>query len=262
MFSKSRKDRGFTLMEVLAVVAIIAVLVAVAVPGFTASKEKAREVTDIANIRGYYAEILVNSVDDPDCEPITVNLVQAKNGWNSYDGQTTLEAIGKVVGTPQANGTCEISWSGEDNKAVFSFKGPLPVDFTNPGRNDETGWEFAELISYFYNNDQFSQYVKSRMHNVRDPYDNFMMIQTSDGQVTGALKELMEKAGYQESDIKAVMHPNTFYVYLDLDANPIGFSYAIGGGQSHLVLGDEEYTTGGDAENQAAVSDYVTRHSS
>ena len=45
-----RKNRGFTLAELLIVVAIIAVLVAVSIPIFTAKLEKSREETDIANM--------------------------------------------------------------------------------------------------------------------------------------------------------------------------------------------------------------------
>lgn len=50
----NRKD-GFTLAELLIVVAIIAVLVAVSIPIFTSRLEKAREATDLANLRAAYA---------------------------------------------------------------------------------------------------------------------------------------------------------------------------------------------------------------
>ena len=52
MFKKLKNSKkGFTLAELLIVVAIIGVLVAVSIPIFTAQLEKAREATDLANIR-------------------------------------------------------------------------------------------------------------------------------------------------------------------------------------------------------------------
>lgn len=52
-----KKDqRGFTLAELLIVVAIIGVLVAVSIPFFTSQLEKAREATDLANMRAAFAE--------------------------------------------------------------------------------------------------------------------------------------------------------------------------------------------------------------
>ena len=50
-----RNKKGFTLAELLIVVAIIAVLVAVAIPVFTEQLEKSREATDVANLRSAYA---------------------------------------------------------------------------------------------------------------------------------------------------------------------------------------------------------------
>lgn len=52
-----RNQKGFTLMEMLIVVAIIAVLVAVAIPVYTSQMHKVRVAADWANVRAYYAQI-------------------------------------------------------------------------------------------------------------------------------------------------------------------------------------------------------------
>ena len=67
MLKKLTNKKGFTLMEMLIVVAIIAVLVAIAIPTFNAALTKAKQSADVANIRAYYAvkqvEAISNSAD-------------------------------------------------------------------------------------------------------------------------------------------------------------------------------------------------------
>ena len=50
-----KNKKGFTLMEMLIVVAIIAVLVAIAIPVLSNNLHKAKVAADWANLRSYYA---------------------------------------------------------------------------------------------------------------------------------------------------------------------------------------------------------------
>ena len=72
---KLKNSKGFTLMEMLIVVAIIAVLVAIAIPTFTNQLEKAREATDLANLRGAYAQVMAAALTNSEADP-TINLVR------------------------------------------------------------------------------------------------------------------------------------------------------------------------------------------
>lgn len=66
MLKKLKKNKkGFTLAELLIVVAIIGVLVAISIPIFTSQLEKAREAVDMANIRSAYAEVSADVLTDP-----------------------------------------------------------------------------------------------------------------------------------------------------------------------------------------------------
>ena len=62
MFKKLSKKKGFTLMEMMIVVAIIAILMAVIIPSFKTAIDGANIATDEANLRAYYAEAMANSV--------------------------------------------------------------------------------------------------------------------------------------------------------------------------------------------------------
>ena len=55
MFKKLNK-KGFTLAELLVVVAIIGVLVAISIPIFTSQLEKARDAVTLSNLRAAYAQ--------------------------------------------------------------------------------------------------------------------------------------------------------------------------------------------------------------
>ena len=83
---KKTNKKGFTLAELLVVVAIIAVLVAIAIPIFTSQLEKAREATDAANIRAAYAEVVSEKITDGDKGTTIkkeVTLTQTQDGWQS-----------------------------------------------------------------------------------------------------------------------------------------------------------------------------------
>lgn len=88
---KTNNKKGFTLAELLVVVAIIAVLVAIAIPIFTSQLEKAREATDAANLRAAYATAAANQISSQNdngtisTSDTTVTITQTKEGWDSVD---------------------------------------------------------------------------------------------------------------------------------------------------------------------------------
>ena len=88
----AKRDHGFTLMEMLIVVAIIAVLVAVAIPTFSSQLHKARVATDWANVRSYYAQLQYDFMETGKINKAYLHPwgVNGENGLTSVtlDGQT------------------------------------------------------------------------------------------------------------------------------------------------------------------------------
>lgn len=93
---KKNNKKGFTLAELLIVVAIIAVLVAIAIPIFTNQLEKSREATDKANIRSAYAEVVTAYMEDGQTHTATVAAQQKKANWQS-DGDKDKVMVGADI---------------------------------------------------------------------------------------------------------------------------------------------------------------------
>lgn len=86
MLKKFTNKKGFTLMEMLIVVAIIAILIAVAIPTFNNSLNKARVATDEANIRTGYAAVAVEVLNSK--ESVTKVYYLNANGTVTADAAT------------------------------------------------------------------------------------------------------------------------------------------------------------------------------
>lgn len=122
---KNRK--GFTLMEMLIVVAIIAILVIIAIPTFNSALAKARAATDVANIRSGYAAALVEAM---------TNGVETGNGANNT---YYLQKDGSVSKT----GTDKYTTQGksEDATTNTTIGGKFTV-------NTQITWSKDQTIAY------------------------------------------------------------------------------------------------------------------
>ena len=97
--------KGFTLIEMLVVIAIIAILVSIVIPVVGNSTEKAKEAKDAANIRSAIAEVTAKALTG-DATPVTVKLTQTK-AFDSFDvttgtgaSATTTHEMANIGGFP------------------------------------------------------------------------------------------------------------------------------------------------------------------
>ena len=105
-------------MEMLIVIAIVAVLISVAVPVPSSQLERSRETVDLANVRSAYAQVSTEALLGNTGVPVTVKLKQKQAGWQSADPVN----IGGIV---HSNGDKDTdNWKGDaapDGSCVVSY---------------------------------------------------------------------------------------------------------------------------------------------
>lgn len=169
MKRKIKSAKGFTLAELLIVVAIIAVLVAIGIPIFTSQLEKSREAVDLSDVRSAYAEVMMAAITgdttaiytkdagqtiykateqtskgytiEAGAYSITVTpLKQKQSGWQIAE-PITIGGVSSKAGAPYwngqpgPNGYCIVTYhppaSGRDEYVSFYWNGGN--DSSTPG---------------------------------------------------------------------------------------------------------------------------------
>lgn len=134
---------GFTLMEMLIVIALIAVLVAIAIPAIASQLERSREAADLANVRAAYAQVSAEALLGDPQFTVTVALKQKQADWQSANPVN----IGGIVhykdqgdtdnwkGVAAPNGTCTVSYN-KDHGIILTWSGKASAYPFNTAEKD------------------------------------------------------------------------------------------------------------------------------
>jgi type IV pilus assembly protein PilA len=141
--------KGFTLIELMIVVAVIGVLAAVAIPSFSAYRMKAKTSEGEINLAAiatseisYHAEFDTYTACAPDPAAVpsgaTVPWVAVNAGFNAIgfapkDQNVYFQYAVAGVGLNTFIGTATGDVDGDGNNAVFQVDENDPVSYTTPG---------------------------------------------------------------------------------------------------------------------------------
>ncbi len=218
--------QGFTLAELLIVVAIIAVLVAIVIPIFSSQLEKAREATDVANIRDKYAEMMTEIVMNENTNnEYKVTLKQQKDGW-----QNTFDFPATEIGTPTKGGTATLEY--KDNTAYINYgSGGSSGGSSSEGTTSTVSQKAIPYPTeiqknqrtvpgtlYKYNDEYFVATKEGEMDDV--PQDNThglykVNISTIHTVSSKTNSELSKITNISRGDVIYVKDENSYYVYYD-----------------------------------------------
>lgn len=265
-------------MEMLIVIAIVAVLISVAVPVLSSQLERSREAVDLANVRSAYAQVSTEALLGNTDITVTVKLKQKQAGWQSVDPVN----IGGIVHSKDDGDTD--NWKGDaapDGNCVVSYNEAYGVVLTWNGTAapGEPSYPFDTKHTDFFGKVLYKiDYWTSadRKKNPNFEFDSRCPDSSYIPQIEKALKESMgNNSLLQQKDCtwaflgdgRELKEANRYLFWTSLDTSKVGAEKQIpvliqtGDGKYYVseTTTGERIKKGGkhDGETYIAVSDHL-----
>lgn len=132
---KQKNNKGFSLVELIVVIAIMAVLVGVLAPQLIKYVEKSREATDIQTcdniataLKTYYADEEVSASASATETTVTVTLSKTELGTGGTGADAAVKDAGltkaKIKGTKWTSDTIKIEYNKADGTITYTGDSP------------------------------------------------------------------------------------------------------------------------------------------
>ena len=232
---KSNKKRGFTLVELLVVIAILAILATVSVVGYTSFIERAA-VSNDENVASQLNQFLLYLTNDSDSEYYQAE-IDADNVW--YITQYILEEGGLEELVPQSKGNFYFDLS--EGKYVV--------------KKDVTDSPLTQIMRAMFGNVKADEPVKVGIGNCFTTGNQYFLVDTAGSKEANLVNAYYNDNSPEDKDFKTFLQENL------VDANSTVKNFI---GNSVIVSAEGNYTLSGGAvvkvEEQSEVKTNLTIH--